>query len=123
MTKKEIIEKIIDILGEIIKPGDIKCILNEGMPVYRNPLEKGRLVLHFDVKFPEKNELRPENLAKLEKVLPARTPVQVPMNAEECPLVDYDPRQQQRSHRHPMYDDDDDPRAHGGPTQVNCATH
>lgn len=110
------------IVGEIIKPGDIKCILNEGMPVYRNPLEKGRLVLHFDVKFPDKNELRPENLAKLEKVLPARTPVQLPMNAEECLLVDYDPRQHQRSHRHDMYDEDD-PRAHGGPTQVNCATH
>jgi len=108
--------------GEVIKPGDIKCILNEGMPVYRNPLEKGRLVLHFDVKFPDKNELRPENLARLEKVLPPRTPVQLPMNAEECVLVEFDPRQSQRSHRHEMYDDDD-PRAHGGPTQVNCATH
>ncbi len=110
------------IVGEIIKPGDIKCILNEGMPVYRNPLEKGRLVLHFDVKFPDKNEVRPENLAKLEKVLPPRTSVQVPMNAEECVLVEFDPRQSQRSHRHDMYDDD--PRGHaGGPTQVNCATH
>jgi DnaJ family protein A protein 1 len=108
--------------GEIIKPGDIKCILNEGMPVYRNPLEKGRLVLHFDVKFPDKNELRPENLTKLEKVLPPRTHVQIPMNAEECVLTEYDPRQSQRSHRQEMYDDDD-PRAHGGPTQVNCATH
>jgi DnaJ family protein A protein 1 len=108
-------------LGEVIKPGDIKCILNEGMPVYRNPLEKGRLVLHFDVKFPDKNELRPESLTKLEKVLPPRTPVQIPMNAEECVLVEYDPRQS-RSHRHEMYDDDD-PRAQGGPTQVNCATH
>jgi DnaJ homolog subfamily A member 1 len=108
--------------GEVIKPGDIKCILNEGMPVYRNPLEKGRLVLHFDVKFPDKNELRPENLSKLEKLLPPRTKVQVPMNAEECVLIEYDPRQSQRSNRHEMYDDDD-PRAHGGPTQVNCATH
>jgi len=108
--------------GEIIKPGDIKCILNEGMPVYRNPLEKGRLVLHFDVKFPDKNELRPESLAKLETLLPARTQVQIPTHAEECVLVEYDPRQS-RSHRHDMFDDDDDPRAHGGPTQVNCATH
>jgi DnaJ family protein A protein 1 len=108
--------------GEVIKPGDIKCILNEGMPVYRNPLEKGRLVLHFDVKFPDKNELRSESLTKLEKLLPARAPVHIPMNAEECVLVEYDPRHSQRSHRHEMYDDDD-PRAQGGPTQVNCATH
>lgn len=108
--------------GEVIKPGDIKCILNEGMPVYRNPMEKGRLVLHFDVKFPEKNELKPDHLAKLEKLLPSRTQVQIPTNAEECPLVDYDPRQSQRSFRHEMFDEDD-PRAQGGPTQVNCATH
>jgi hypothetical protein len=106
----------------VIKPGDIKCILNEGMPMYRNPLEKGRLVLHFDVKFPEKNELRPENVAKLEKVLPPRLPVQIPPRAEECVLVEFDARQSQRAHRHEMYDDDD-PRAQGGPTQVNCATH
>jgi len=83
--------------------------------------KKGRLVLHFDVKFPDKNELRSENISKLEKLLPPRTEVNVPMEAEECVLVEYDPRQS-RSHQHDMFDDDD-PRAHGGPTQVNCATH
>jgi len=108
-------------LGEIIKPGDIKCLLNEGMPVYKNPLEKGRLVLHFDVKFPDKNELSPENIPKLEKLLPPRTEVSIPMDAEECDLVEFDPRQS-RSNRQDMYDEDD-PRSHGGPTQVNCATH
>jgi len=108
--------------GEIIKPGDLKCILNEGMPMYRNPMEKGRLVLHFDVKFPGKGEIRPELLGQLEHLLPARTPVKIPMDAEECFLVEYDPRQSQRSNRQEMYDDDD-PRAQGGPTQVNCATH
>jgi DnaJ family protein A protein 1 len=109
-------------LGEVIKPGDIKCILNEGMPVYRNPLEKGRLVLRFDVKFPDKNELRPENIEKIESLLPPRSHVSIPMDAEECVLVEFDPRQSQRSQRQEMYDDDD-PRAQGGPTQVNCATH
>lgn len=106
----------------MIKPGDVKCLLNEGMPVYRNPMEKGRLVLHFDVKFPEKNEIRTDQLENLEKLLPSRTPITVPMDAEECHLVDYDPRQNQRSHRREMYDDDD-PRGHGGGTHVNCATH
>jgi DnaJ family protein A protein 1 len=109
-------------LGEIIKPGDVKCILNEGMPVYRNPLEKGRLVLHFDVKFPEKDELRSDAVTQLEKLLPPRPEISLPMDAEECVLVEFDPRQSQRSQRHDMYDEDD-PRAHGGPQQVNCATH
>ncbi|CAF3483789.1 unnamed protein product [Rotaria sp. Silwood1] len=108
--------------GEIVKPGDIKCILNEGMPVYRNPLEKGRLVLHFDVKFPITNEIRPENISKIETLLPPRPQVSVPMDAEECVLVEYDPRQSQRANKNEIYDDDD-PRAQGGPTQVNCATH
>ncbi|CAF1136555.1 unnamed protein product [Didymodactylos carnosus] len=106
--------------GDIIKPGDIKCLLNEGMPVYRNPLDKGRLVLHFDVKFPEKNEINDKNFASLENLLPPRAVVQIPMDAEECLLVDFDPRQQ-RNHRHDAYDDDDPRR--GGATQVNCATH
>jgi DnaJ-class molecular chaperone len=110
------------LLGEVIKPGDIKCLLNEGMPFYRNPLEKGRLVLHFDVKFPEKSELRAEHLATLESLLPGRTAVQMPKDAEVCPLIEFDPRQNQRSQRREMYDDDD-PRAHAGPTQVNCASH
>jgi len=92
------------------------------MPVYRNPLEKGRLVLHFDVKFPDKNELRPDSISKLETLLPPRPEVSIPMDAEECVLLEFDPRQSQRSNRQEMYDDDD-PRAHGGPTQVNCATH
>lgn len=105
----------------MIKPGDLKCILNEGMPVYRNPMEKGRLVLHFDVKFPDKGELRGENVSKLEILLPARPEVHVPMDAEECVLIEYDPRESQRSRRQEMYDDDD-PRGHSGPTQVNCAT-
>ena len=113
---------LVDVLGEVIKPGDVKCLLNEGMPMYRNPMEKGRLVLHFDVKFPEKNELRPESLSLLENLLPARTQVTIPMDAEECLLTEFDPRQSQRSQRQDMYDEDD-PRAQGGPTQVNCASH
>lgn len=93
------------------------------MPVYRNPLEKGRLVLHFDVKFPNKNELPPENISTLETLLPPRPQVSIPMDAEECVLIEYDPRQSQRARKNEIYDDDDDPRSHGGPTQVNCATH
>ena len=29
-------------------------VLNEGMPVYRNPFEKGNLIITFDITFPEK---------------------------------------------------------------------
>ncbi|XP_026676575.1 dnaJ homolog subfamily A member 2 [Diaphorina citri] len=39
--------------GEVIKPEDIKGIVGEGMPIYKNPYEKGTLYIKFDVQFPE----------------------------------------------------------------------
>lgn len=42
--------KLTIITGELIKPGDTKCVLNEGMPTYRRPFEKGRLIIHFSVR-------------------------------------------------------------------------
>jgi len=56
--------------GEIIKPGDIKAIRNEGMPIYRNPTEKGRLVIQFNVKFPK--SIPTNIIPQLEACLPPR---------------------------------------------------
>lgn len=36
--------------GEVIKHGDAKCVQNEGMPMYRNPCEKGQLYINFQVR-------------------------------------------------------------------------
>lgn len=33
--------------GEVIKHGDLKCIYNEGMPVYKSPMDKGSLIIQF----------------------------------------------------------------------------
>ncbi|KAI4532154.1 hypothetical protein MG293_017419 [Ovis ammon polii] len=33
--------------GQIVKHGDINCVLNEGMPIYHTPYEKGRLIIEF----------------------------------------------------------------------------
>ena len=30
-------------------PGDVKVVLNEGMPTHKNPFDKGRLIIHFSV--------------------------------------------------------------------------
>ena len=58
------------ISGEIIKPGDVKCVIGEGMPHYKNPFEKGRLIIQFTVNFP--NSLPPEVIPQLEICLPPR---------------------------------------------------
>uniref|UniRef100_A0A8C9JBT1 DnaJ heat shock protein family (Hsp40) member A4 n=1 Tax=Panthera tigris altaica TaxID=74533 RepID=A0A8C9JBT1_PANTA len=33
--------------GEVIKHGDLKCVHDEGMPIYKAPLEKGTLIIQF----------------------------------------------------------------------------
>jgi DnaJ homolog subfamily A member 2 len=43
--------------GDILSPGTIRAIQKEGMPIHKNPYEKGNLYVKFDVKFPENNTL------------------------------------------------------------------
>lgn len=43
--------------GEVLAPGNIRAIKNEGMPIFKSPFEKGNLYIKFDVKFPENNAL------------------------------------------------------------------
>ncbi|KAJ8294232.1 DnaJ subfamily A member 2 [Rhodotorula toruloides] len=55
--------------GEVIKPGSIKVIPEQGMPSYRHH-EMGDLVVQINVKFPD--SLDPAALAPLENILPPR---------------------------------------------------
>lgn len=64
--------------GEVIKPGDVKVIVGEGMPHYKNPFEKGDLFVTFEVKFPERCFTTESNLKALETLLPAKTPFVMP---------------------------------------------
>lgn len=77
--------------GECIAPGTIRGIENEGMPMYRNPYEKGNLYIKFDVKFPENNVLSEEAIKKLEKILPAKPKVEIPQgeHVEEVSMVEF----------------------------------
>ena len=54
--------------GEVIKTGDLKQVQGEGMPQYRNPFEKGRLIIQFNVIFP--NNLEPSVAEALAGILP-----------------------------------------------------
>ncbi|CAG8630926.1 14815_t:CDS:10, partial [Acaulospora morrowiae] len=68
--------------GEVIKPGAIKCIENEGMPHYKRPFDKGNLYLKFNVEFPSPSWISPEQLKELEAFLPTRD-VEDPSNQPE----------------------------------------
>jgi len=65
--------------NDIIKPGDLKSIPDEGMPIHKRPMDRGTLYIKFIVEFPDPAFLLPQHKQELEKILPAR------------PLVEYDP--------------------------------
>ena len=125
--------------GEVIKHGDVKCVLGEGMPTYKNPFEKGKLVIQFFVKFPD--HIDASVVPLLERVLPPRPVVEIPIDdetVEEVALVDVDLSRigggsgrrgaaggAARHRQAYEEDDDDDAHGHGHPMGegVQCATH
>lgn len=54
------------------------------MPQYKNPFEKGKLIIQFIVNFPEQIEERA--CAELEKILPPRPEYIIPDDADEVRL-------------------------------------
>ncbi|KAL7405188.1 hypothetical protein ABVT39_024973 [Epinephelus coioides] len=111
--------------GELIKPGDTKCVLNEGMPMYRRPFEKGRLIIHFSVVFPQANFLSKDKLKLLEGYLPEKPAAEQPDSMDDdlyiyADLEDCDLENRRRHHHHQYYYmDEDDYASTGG---VQCQT-
>ncbi|XP_004480440.3 dnaJ homolog subfamily A member 4 [Dasypus novemcinctus] len=104
--------------GEVIKHGDLKCVRNEGMPIYKAPLERGTLIIQFLVIFPEKHWLSQEKLPQLEALLPPRQKVRITDDMDQVELKEFSPSEQNwRQHREAYEEDDDGPRA-----GVQCQT-
>ena len=103
--------------GTVIKPGDIKCIVGEGMPVYRDPFTRGKLTIRFAVNFPK--SIDPAVIPTLEKCLPPRQEIIIPDGAEECTLTDFDPEYESRqmNDSRQAYDEDE-----GNGTHLQCPT-
>ncbi|KAG9487249.1 hypothetical protein GDO78_007232 [Eleutherodactylus coqui] len=101
--------------GEVLKHGNLKCIQNEGMPLQRDPFEKGLLIVQFSVTFPENHWLPVNKLPLLEALLPPREEIMVTDDMEVVELVELDPREQSRVFREPHQGE----RARGG---VQCQT-
>jgi DnaJ homolog subfamily A member 2 len=114
--------------GDVIKPGDIRSIRDEGMPLQGDPFHKGQLFIKFNVKFPDSGFLKKPAIQQLEKILPARPAAPVLKNAAEAeevvisttqtqPTPDPGRGYGQRSAHH--HDDDEDDEEGGGPG-VQC---
>ncbi|KAK7095955.1 dnaJ homolog subfamily A member 1-like [Littorina saxatilis] len=108
--------------GEVVADRAIKCVMGEGMPVYRDPFEKGRLIVQFNVKFPDK--IDPAKIATLETCLPPREEEIIPDGSEHVTLLAYDPSEDRGRgglhRRGEAYDSDDD---QPGGQRVQCASH
>ena len=74
--------------GEIIKQADIKMIKGEGMPTHKDPFNKGKLIVLFNITYPEK--LDPTVAKKLYALLPKPNLPAVPKDSEEVHLEVFD---------------------------------
>ncbi|XP_030221258.1 dnaJ homolog subfamily A member 1 [Gadus morhua] len=104
--------------GEVVKHNDLKCVQNEGMPIYREPFDKGQLFVQFQVEFPEKHWLPEHLMFQLERLLPARDEVVVSDDMEEVTLSEADSQSQQRGSSREAYEEDDEGQRQG----VQCQT-
>ncbi|CAJ0941119.1 unnamed protein product [Ranitomeya imitator] len=105
--------------GQIVKHGDIKCVLNEGMPIYRRPCEKGRLIIEFQVNFPSSGFISADKLPLLEKLLPSRKVIEENEDMEQVELMEFDPGQRRSHYNGEAYHDDEEDTPRGG---VQCQT-
>ena len=86
------------------------------MPTYKNPFEKGKMIIEFNVVFPDL--LEPEIVAQLERCLPARPEEKIPDVIEEVSLSQFEPeRMRERSNS----EDYEDYESRSGPG-MQCAT-
>jgi len=105
--------------GEVIKSGDLKSVQGEGMPQYRNPFEKGRLIISFNVVFPD--SLDPAMAENLAKILPSGPEPIIPDDHDEVDMYDFDPKADRQQSMRQQYDEDEEHHGAHGPG-VSCAT-
>ncbi|XP_048887511.1 dnaJ homolog subfamily A member 4-like [Brienomyrus brachyistius] len=103
--------------GQVIKHRDTRCVPNEGMPMNRNPFEKGQLFIEFLVEFPEKDWVPEHMLPQLEALLPSRDEQMITDDMEEVDLCEMT-FGSQRSFRGEAYEEDEGLRS-----GVQCQTH
>jgi len=82
--------------GTPINPDAIMGVRGEGMPIHRNPFEKGNLYIKFEITFPVNHFANETTLKELEALLPPR-PVEVIPTGENVMEVDLNDYEEQKS--------------------------
>lgn len=115
---------VTELTGFFFSAGSIKLIQGQGMPSFRHH-DFGNLYIQFDVKFPEKDQLK--NLELLEQVLPPRmeqthAPADAMVEDYELEEVDSSEYSQARAQGAAGAMDDDDDDVPPGAERVQCAS-
>ncbi|KAI8059211.1 hypothetical protein BC940DRAFT_248002 [Gongronella butleri] len=107
--------------GSVIKPGLVKRIPHEGMPIYRRSEDRGDLYVQFHVEFPDDGALL--DLGALAAALPPHPPKNDTKYEiiDECSLIpgDLDAFGSTQQPRNAYDDDSDDEQGAAG--GINCA--
>jgi DnaJ family protein A protein 1 len=108
---------------QVIKHGCTRMIENEGFPTHRDPFHKGRLIIVFNVDFPD--SLTEANAKKIAAALPKVTKPAIPTPSEDVKLTEFDGKGQwkggiEETGRQEEEEDDQQQQFHGGP-QAQCA--
>jgi len=110
--------------NQVIKPGMVMQIAKEGFPTYKQPFQKGNLLVEFEVEFPDQI---PEKLhQQLSQILPKKTNKADVMdesadNVEEVFLTEADLTSGSDNHKS-QYDSDEEYEGRGGGQGVQCGT-
>jgi len=102
----------------ITKPGDVKVVMHEGMPIHKQSY-KGNLLIRFDVIFPLPDQIDEVKRANLKEILPKPSVVKIPADAvvDDVEAIDYVSKKQRDNTSEDM-DDEDEERPRG--TQAQC---
>jgi DnaJ family protein A protein 2 len=112
---------------EVIKPGDVRVISEEGMPQHKNPFVKGNMYIRFKVDFPLPSQIRggAAGIQELLKVLPPIPSAAVPAEAEEVIMTVGDLEQlganSRSGHGRGATEEDDEDDGSRGGQRVQCA--
>ena len=99
-------------------------IRGQGMPSMRHH-DHGNLYVHFDVKFPPANFNSPENIQRLEQILPPRKPQAVPPKdamVEDFALEEVDQSGQRRAQGATSMEEEDEDGIPQGGERMQCAS-
>ena len=108
--------------GEVIEPGMVKVVEDEGMPRHGRHFDKGRMFIKFKIDFSKAKLLDGNARQIIENILGPREDVEMDVDAEECNMKDVDMEQEarRRAAEQRQRDEDEEDEMGGGP-RVQCA--